>query len=502
MTKHRLRPALRHNALGLLRRGGGFDYYVDSVNGDDGNDGASPETALKTIGALPALQPGDRIGLARGSHWREQLTITVDNVTVEAYGTGDKPLLDCSDIVTGWAKTEGQTNIYEVQITPEWGDANELTAYEDDEYLQYVASTALCDSTPGSYTLSGTSGTVTLYIHPFDSTDPTTDGKRYEYAHRTHGISSYDATGVRVRGVAARRNLHNGGALRVGVNGRLDDCLVPQAGKYGILCRDGSVINNCTVHDTYTPLEAVTMGIHPFDPAPQGRGVTITGCTVAPSVARQRYGKNLSGITVHASVGTDMGSLTIRNCVLRDLTFALSNPRHTSTVVVQQCRFEGCQYLHVAPSDAPEGATVLIDDCDWVSDVFSQRAIDVQYAMAAITVRNYRATLLAAPSSGYVCVRAAAPVTVEDCTFTTEQGATNRIAVFCSGAGSNLTLRRNVFDGLTWALVYRFTAVPTYTSDYNIFAPNFVAAIGEDTYNNLADYQAATGQDANSTVGT
>lgn len=54
--------------------------YVDSISGSDANDGLTPETALASLSAAQtaALAHGNgaSIGLARGSHWREELDLT------------------------------------------------------------------------------------------------------------------------------------------------------------------------------------------------------------------------------------------------------------------------------------------------------------------------------------------------------------------------------------------------------------------------------------------
>lgn len=70
----------------------GTKYYV-SPNGDDNNDGTSPETAWKTINKAvkSPLKAGDGILLERGGVWREKFTAR-QGITYSAYGEGAKPL--------------------------------------------------------------------------------------------------------------------------------------------------------------------------------------------------------------------------------------------------------------------------------------------------------------------------------------------------------------------------------------------------------------------------
>ncbi len=63
------------------------DYYFDSVGGDDAADGKTEATAKKTF-KMPSGS-GNTVYLKRGSSWTGNLSAT--NVTVKAYGTGDRP---------------------------------------------------------------------------------------------------------------------------------------------------------------------------------------------------------------------------------------------------------------------------------------------------------------------------------------------------------------------------------------------------------------------------
>lgn len=97
---------------------GGTVYYV-SNNGNDGQIGKTPETAIKTIEKLLGMQKrgtikaGDVVLFERGGEWHEKLT-TKEGVTYSAYGEGDKPRILGSieaDDASQWIATE-KTNIY------------------------------------------------------------------------------------------------------------------------------------------------------------------------------------------------------------------------------------------------------------------------------------------------------------------------------------------------------------------------------------------------------
>lgn len=76
----------------------GTKYYISEKNGNDANDGLSPETAWKTmapINATPFIKKGSTFLFERGGIYRGSLTLTSSQIIVGAYGDTSlpKPLL-------------------------------------------------------------------------------------------------------------------------------------------------------------------------------------------------------------------------------------------------------------------------------------------------------------------------------------------------------------------------------------------------------------------------
>lgn len=118
----------------------GTCYYISSVNGNDDNDGLSPETPWKTFYNLyiqksdpkknylndTVLKYGDGVFLERGSvfyplfHTRysgDYVMSFADGVTLSAYGDGEKPILTGALDINGskgWVKTEYE-NIWRLE---------------------------------------------------------------------------------------------------------------------------------------------------------------------------------------------------------------------------------------------------------------------------------------------------------------------------------------------------------------------------------------------------
>ena len=73
----------------------GTAYYMDSENGDDNNDGLSPETAFRTTQRLEGmgLKEGDAVFFKRGCVFYDACPTIQNGVTYSAYGEGAKPIL-------------------------------------------------------------------------------------------------------------------------------------------------------------------------------------------------------------------------------------------------------------------------------------------------------------------------------------------------------------------------------------------------------------------------
>lgn len=95
----------------------GTKYYV-SCDGNDSNDGKTPETAWKTTSKVSnaALKPGDGVFFRRGDIFRaDAVILTKKGVTYSAYGEGKKPEIYASKMNyanTGFWKSTDKANIY------------------------------------------------------------------------------------------------------------------------------------------------------------------------------------------------------------------------------------------------------------------------------------------------------------------------------------------------------------------------------------------------------
>jgi len=135
----------------IIKSGGEhFDWYVDSVSGNDSNSGQNINQPLKTLSTLvgKTFSANQKVGIKCGSVFREMLSVPSDNLTFKSYGYGNKPQFIGSSSITTWTNTP----LYD-GIAANWDYANESfegTGYSEGAVWSEVlgaGSTADEDST-------------------------------------------------------------------------------------------------------------------------------------------------------------------------------------------------------------------------------------------------------------------------------------------------------------------------------------------------------------------
>jgi hypothetical protein len=98
------------------------NYYVSSSIGvDDIAHGITPEIPLKTLSyTIKNVKSGDSILLKKGDIWREQLDVTLNNLTINCYGDGNsKALISGGEEVVGSIWTYLGNNLWQAILTNE-----------------------------------------------------------------------------------------------------------------------------------------------------------------------------------------------------------------------------------------------------------------------------------------------------------------------------------------------------------------------------------------------
>jgi len=192
--------------------GWGATYYVDNA-GNDSCDGTSQNLDLsgscawQTIAKVNAstFQPGDFILFKRGGMWREQLTArssgnATNMITIGGYGAGDKPVINGSEIITGWSLDSG--NIYKSTIS--W-TCKQL--FQDGQIL--IKKQSKADLAAGSWYQDPL--TYVLYIITKDGTSPAQ--LSIEASKRAYGIYLNAKSYIQLDGLAVRQTNDMGAIL-------------------------------------------------------------------------------------------------------------------------------------------------------------------------------------------------------------------------------------------------------------------------------------------------
>ncbi len=187
-----------------IEAAGGKVYYVSSINGNDSNDGLSPEKAFKTPSALyeykkgPGVyvskaKPGDGVFFERGSEfypgkYYNHTISTLDaskDVTYGAYGDASKP----KPVFTGsfdfgggtgeWKATEWN-NIYVMDLTKLLPEDKENFAKEDGDIGKIIFN-------EGEY--------MGVRVIPNDENDPFGEGKTTKQMYEQGNCKDYYVSG-------------------------------------------------------------------------------------------------------------------------------------------------------------------------------------------------------------------------------------------------------------------------------------------------------------------
>jgi hypothetical protein len=192
-----------------------LNFYVDSVDGLDTNSGTSRVAPFKTLTKLNTLLiSGSVVYLNNGSTFYDFIDKTVDNVLISTYGTGNKPVIDCSDpiLASAFSKTAGQTNVYESTITLPNNSKIMGNIYYNDLAVKQVTSIALVDAESNTaFVADWTAASTTLYVNKGGSAP--IDGE-YRYSAREHGIDLIGNSNE-IFGVICKKNANQDGSIKM-----------------------------------------------------------------------------------------------------------------------------------------------------------------------------------------------------------------------------------------------------------------------------------------------
>lgn len=189
-------------------------YYV-KTDGSDAYTGTSDSSAWQTIAKVnaTAFQAGDSILFNRGDEWREMiLNTTYSNLRYGAYGTGDKPIINGANIVTGWSNDSGNIWYANCPVITDYGFIYDYVVVVNGTLYTQVA-TKVDVSTANTYYIDKTPDPDVAYI--YSTTDP--DTKTVEITARICGIAVQDRTHIIIENINFKNAGFSGVLLRASV---------------------------------------------------------------------------------------------------------------------------------------------------------------------------------------------------------------------------------------------------------------------------------------------
>jgi IPT/TIG domain/Putative Ig domain/Right handed beta helix region len=276
-------------------------YYIDSVGGNDNNNGTSQSTPWQTIAKVNSskFSPGNQILFKSGDTWREQLSITSSGTASSplvfgSYGSGAAPVISGADLATGWTSSSSPGNIWKMNISNPtnqvFEDGTRLTpspslsamlagSFYFDSGGNSVYVRTLADDNPNNHTMEISVRDYAIY-DPGGSRYVTLQGLQTEEAKKSD-IYFNASSFVIVSNMMATNAFSEGLRFDVVANSTIVSSTAAYNGSNGFSADDSPnlVINSCVAHDN-AALASVdyTAGIKinpDYAPYTSSTGVTI-----------------------------------------------------------------------------------------------------------------------------------------------------------------------------------------------------------------------------------
>lgn len=491
------------HSIGLTGRNR-FNYYVDSVGGNNANSGTSPLSPKQTLSSI-TFTNGLKVGLKYGSTFREKCDLSAKTgISLIAYGTPSdgQPIIDGTSIVSVWT-AQGSTDVWQATITHDASGTDRLTAYDNFALLTRVADIATCSSTPGSFVdAKGSDGSpLTIYIHTSDSSNPNSNGRTYEVTTRNIGL--FLGTSCISCGIRTQRVIGNNGSYQslVFSNVFTNRIVSVYGTKHNLSAGDGGSLNDIILlrNDAPTAYEVSNDLLVHFVVDAAGKslvahrifigadGYSGGNGLVASYTAHDSSSHNFTGFT-----GTSLGCSGIVSgwgFIANTVNLSGFVSLNQASPIAIRSNNASCNYLQISSRASTTGfslnpitspATITINDSVSYDIGSNDGLIRLSTGLNGCTINLNRC----------VFYHSAARPTVRN-----ESMSSGTISI------NNTVI---VYPTATFFNQISIPTGVTYTGDYNVFLAPTSSSLNLNyqgtTCNTLAAWQSATGQDAHSIV--
>jgi hypothetical protein len=486
-----------------------FDYVIDPVSGSDSNSGtpSSPFASVTPLNALATLALGKRIGIRRGSVFRQQLKRTEDAITLKSFGSAAAgPVLFRGDddiLSTAWAPHATLANTYQCTISLP-NDVKMIGNVWDslsDIALVQKTSEALVGATSGTAYVANWSGaTSTLTVRLSDDSDPRNNGRTVSCSRRLYGIFMA-GNGHVFEGISASRAGHQDGNVSIGANCTARNFQSIGGARHGMLAAPGLILEDAKFISGFNDLEGSANSIVVY-------ANSVAGLSFA--TLRNTYdgtlGRRLTGIDYHGAVSTELlGSVTHDSDIFINLEQAL-------TAKAASAIMTAATFTNVQAVAGIAGGSLTIKDSIPNGTLYSMAQFTP--SVVATAVFNSLRNIYTIPQLGFSSLVAAYRSDITTCDFNLNIDGDK---VTIQSAASAYDLIRVARGAVSWKnmTVYPLAANPAPRLvnvgfsggaislgdiDYNTYPYGTAFKLNGTDYFTLAEWQVATGKDAHSTA--
>ena len=491
----------------IMRRGRAaglpFDIYADSVNGNNANSGTSPAAAKQTIaGAMAVLGAGKKLGLVRGSKWRETFTFQHANLTIGVAGNAadPMPILDGRDVVTGtWTQPDAGTypDVWSISWTRSQAATTGsawLNLWADNEFVRAATSLADLQTNGGAHYVSRTTTTTTVSIK--STTNPNSNGVVYEISKRGWAFNGHSTS---LGSAAPANQLVNGPIECVGYVEHYNALSGGPGQSKKMLLSDGNVHHSVTEGDLTEDVLAsrIIPGIAGsmfvvYRVVGTGLSHIFRRCLALAPTGTTRTSTN-SAFYTHASTPATSDAMTVDQCV----TQGCGLTGDCSALTVTNSYFD--EAVLPAIGAASTNATVTVNRVqiqDRTSLAAGAMAFRCLSTTPVITVQNLCAKIITGSGMQIIGLPSTPPSVTNSALIVGSTGITG-----VSGQPASLTLNNSIVIAPNFR-VLNLLASP-YSGNFNVFQgigdsqPLF--GINGATSSSFANWQTISGgQDAQS----
>ena len=325
-------------------------------SGNDSNPGTEAAPFATLTQAESVSSTGDTVRLNGGDIFRDTLDlVSTNNLTVSSYGSGKATVTGFDVAPNGNFTVDGtHGNVYNITWTSEGdGTANSIHGVWEGDFstgkpLRWVADKATCQATEGTFTCSYAASSQEISIHPYGSTNPTSDSKTYQITRRNYCIRLGDSCVV--EDIITKGHVADNGGTFSGLNSSLTRCNFENGSLHNLFFKTGTV-EDCEFNYNYTAQlpQAFTMAVSFVNTAAAGLESILRNCTFRGGHPDDTDSVN-NGLAAYAHAGDSSryGLLNLEDCEI----YGCTEPATAAADVTRLTRCNNHHGVRVASSGA------------------------------------------------------------------------------------------------------------------------------------------------------